>query len=72
MSNKKSFANTQNLACALNKKKPFQTKDNSSHVSFKKRKHAKGKRTNVPQKRNKDFQRLKPDLDHESMDQMFW
>jgi hypothetical protein len=61
MSNKKLFTNTQNLARALDKKKPFILKDDSAQGSFKKRKHNKEKRLNVPYKRNKEFHCLKPD-----------
>jgi hypothetical protein len=64
MSNKKLFADsTKNLACALDKKEPLTSKDDTAQGSFKKRKHDKGKRANVPYKRNKEFHSLKPDLE---------
>jgi hypothetical protein len=58
MSNEKLFADTQNSARVLDKKKPFVAKDDST---FKKRKYDKGKKTNVPYKKNKESPSLKPD-----------
>jgi hypothetical protein len=58
MSYEKLFVDMQNLACALHKKKPFQTKDNSS---FKKQKYDKGKKANIPYKKTKESPGLKPD-----------
>jgi hypothetical protein len=51
MSNEKLFADTQNSAHALDKKKPFLQKDDNRHGSFKKRKHDKGKKANVQYKK---------------------
>jgi hypothetical protein len=59
MSNKKLFADMQNLAHTLDKKKPFNQKDDSSQGSFKKRKQ----RANVPHKRSKEWHGLRPDLE---------
>jgi hypothetical protein len=61
MSNEKLFADTQNSARALDKKKPFQQKDDSGAGSFKKRKFEKGKNKNTPYKKVKETNGLKPD-----------
>ena len=58
MSNEKLFADTQNSARALEKKKP---KDDSGAGSFKKRKFEKGKTKSTPYKKVKETTGLKPD-----------
>jgi hypothetical protein len=55
MSKEKLFADLQNSVHAHDKKKPFQQKDDLPQGSFKKRKHNKGKKLNLPFKKNKEF-----------------
>jgi hypothetical protein len=57
MSNEKLFADTHNSA--RDKKKPFMQKEESTHGTFKKRKHDKGKKVNTQYKKNKESTALK-------------